>query len=134
MKNNLNSFLSGKCTIALALFILTIASCKKDTATPGAATPAVTQFAAIATASNFNWNSTNKIAFNFTGLQGQSFNSILKITASDGSVVLQKLQKGDENFSTTFNVPSNYPTINVQFGSVTKTFITRNGSVNMNLN
>lgn len=134
MKRKLEHTLNSKLTIVTCLMMLSAISCKKvSTLTSTPAAP-VTAFASIKTTNNFGWSNVNKLTLNFTGQLDKPYNSILKILGSDGSIIFQKLQNGSSSFSTTLNIPTTYKTITVIFGGIQKTFITKNGSVTMNLN
>ncbi len=117
----------------IMMLVLSFTACKKDTASVNGSTTTTT-FGAIKTTSNFNWSNSKTIAFSFTGSQGKGYNSILKVIAPDNSVIFQKLQNGSQNYAGSFTIPAAYPTVTVVFGNVTKTFITKNGTVGMNLN
>ena len=116
------------------LLVLIGVSCKKDSTSVSNSNVSSPSFKSINTVSNFGWNTSNKINFNFTGLPDKNYNSILKILGSDSSIIFQKLQNGSVNYATSITIPTVYSTITVIFGDIQKTFITKNGTITMNLN
>ena len=134
MKKRFNNTINGKLATGLCLMVLALSSCKKEAISPGSSVTSANSFASIKTTSNFGWNNSGTLTFNFAGQADKNYNSILKVMGSDNSVIFQKLQNGSSNFSTTLTIPSIYKTITVEFGGIQKTFITKNGSVTMNLN
>ncbi len=135
MNKYFKNIVTGKIVIAMCSLVLIGTSCKKETALTNTTTTSTTTtpFGSIV-ATNFGWSNVNKLTLNFVGQSDRDYNSILKVTTSDNSVLFQKLQNGSANFSTSFNVPSTYHSITVSFGGIQKTFITKNGTVTMNLN
>jgi len=123
-----------KFSAAVFLLLLLVISCKKESISISNPIGTSTPFKSINTVSNFGWNNSNKLNFNFTGLPDKNYNSILKVLGSDSSIIFQKLQNGSVNYSTTITIPTIYNTITVIFGDVQKTFITKNGTITMNLN
>ncbi len=133
MKREFIQIVNGKIIIILCSFILVFASCNKQSelTTPVSTT---TPFEKINTSNNFGWSNANKIALHFFGLPDHDYNTILKVIGTDNSVIFQKLQNGSANSTTILTIPAIYKTITVSFGGIEKTFITKNGSINMNLN
>lgn len=133
MKREFSQILNGNLIIAICTIIVVITSCKKQTEinTPVAIT---TPFEKINTSNNFGWSNANTITLYFFGLPDHDYNSILKVIGTDNSVIFQKLQNGSANSNTTLTIPAIYKTITVSFGGIEKTFITKNGTINMNLN
>lgn len=134
MKKYFNLIINGKLAIAICSLLLAVSSCKKDSSLTNTPATPVTPFESIKTTNNFGWSSVNKLTLNFTGQSDKNFNAILKVVASDNSIIFQKLQNGSTNFATSLNIPAAYKTITVSFGGVQKTFITKNASITMNLN
>ena len=133
MKKEFRQILNRKIVIVFCLFILVFASCNKQTvlSTP---VSTVMPFEKINTSNNFGWSNANKITLHFFGLPDHDYNTILKVIGTDNSVIFQKLQNGSANSTTILTIPAIYKTITVSFGGIEKTFITKNGSINMNLN
>ena len=133
MKREFIQIVNGKIIIILCSFILVFASCNKQSelTTPVSTT---TPFEKINTSNNFGWSNANKITLHFFGLPDHDYNTILKVIGTDNSVIFQKLQNGSANSTTILTIPAIYKTITVSFGGIEKTFITKNGSINMNLN
>ena len=131
-----NKYISFKLIIFTTTMFLFITACKKDSTvvTNPTINTTSTAFSSIKASSNFEWNNSNKITFNFKGQPEKNYNSILKVLGSENSVLLQKLQNGSNNFSTIITLPSTNSRITVIFGDIQKTFITKNGIVTMNLN
>lgn len=118
------------CTIIVFAFILFASgSCiKKTDQSPPTTTPADT-FSEIIAPANFNWSTTNKIDFNFKGLSANEYQLVLKVTDADGAILLQKLQKANEDYKVIIEVPAYYKTLTVSFGSISEEFDCTNGSV-----
>jgi hypothetical protein len=134
MKIQVLSIPLGKLTFAIYLLMLAVSSCKKESALQNTPAAPVILFDSINTSTHFGWSNVNKLSLNFAGQPDKDYNSVLKVLASDNSIIFQKLQNGSTNFSTTLNIPAVYKTITIVFGGIQKTFITKNGSVTMNLN
>jgi hypothetical protein len=133
MKIEFRQILNNKVAIIICSLIVVTSSCKKQTdlSTPIAT---ATPFEKINTSNKFGWTSVSTLMLNFIGLPDHNYNTILKVVGTDNSIIFQKLQNGSTNFSTTLNIPAQYKTITVSFGGIQKTFITKNSSINMNLN
>lgn len=110
-------------------------SCKKDSGKSDVqATPTVQSLTEVSAPNNFNWQSDRNLTLSFTGSAQRSYNAILKITDADGNTLLQRLQKGDEDFTTVFKLATANETVTVSFGAIKKTFSVKAGKINMNLN
>lgn len=133
-----NKYLTGimkKSTLFTCLLLVIIGACRKESLSSNENPPNTdTKFANIAVTNNFSWSNDRNLTFNFAGAPESAYPAILKVSSSDGSIIYQKLQKGDEDFSTSFKVPANYETLDVQFGATKKTFSVKSGIISMNLN
>ena len=123
----------------LLLFIMQVglSSCKKqlvDKYEQSQKTTVATKTEEIKAASNFKWNTTSTLTVNFNPLTGDSRIAVLKVTAEDGSVITQKLQKASESHTFNLDIPSHYSKVNVIFGTNTKQFDTKTGKIDMSLN
>ncbi len=122
----------------LLLFILQagLSSCKKqlvDKYEQSVTTETAKNTAEIKASASFKWNTTNALTFNFAGSPGDARIAVLKVTAEDGSIVYQKLQKAAENNAATIELPAHYAKLIVHFGGTSKTFDTKSGKVDMDL-
>ncbi len=136
MNNKYFSGIMKKSTLFTCLLLVVIGACKKESLSSSSdnTTNTDTKFANIAVTNNFSWSNDRNLTFNFDGAPESAYPAILKVSGSDGSIIYQKLQKGDEDFSTSFKVPANYETLDVQFGATKKTFSVKSGIITMNLN
>jgi hypothetical protein len=124
-----------KYSLAALVGATLLSSCKKESVSVNNPSSSVSSFTAISTNSSFNWANQKKLTFTFTGSPSNGYNSLLKITSPDGNVVFQKVQKGDQNFSTTVILPTNYSTLNLSFGSIQKVcYLQQSNQINFNLN
>lgn len=118
--------------------LLSLSSCvkEKDLAQlqPATITAADTSFSSLKAADNFNWSTTKQINFHFTASEQDDYQLVLKVVLPDGSVLFQKLQKANEDFQTVLDVPAHVTDLTVTYGSLTKTFASTNGAVNMAIN
>jgi hypothetical protein len=123
------------CTVVVFAFILFASgSCvKKIDQTPPIVAPAG-NFSQIIAPSNFNWATTTNINFDFKGLAVDDYQLVLKVTDADGAILLQKLQKANEDYKAVIEVPAYYKTLTVSFGSISEDLDCTNGSVAITIN
>lgn len=122
-----------KISFLIALAVLGLASCKKDTNDKTEPTPsAVTNFNELKTSQSFDWRTSKEITINIAGLQTMSpVVGTFKVTSTDGKTTFyQALQAMDYSGSVKVNVPSHITDININFGSVQKTFTTSQSTIN----
>ena len=125
-------------TIAFALtFFSTLTSCLKE-ATLAPATPANSATAKttseIKASKDFKWNTTNSLNVSFKGIPNDVRVAILKVIAPDGSILFKKFQKANEDYSIQLTLPAQYEKVSLQFDGENRTFDTKVGKVEMNLN
>ncbi len=125
-------------TIAFALsFLSTLTSCLKE-ATLAPATPANSATAKttseIKASKDFKWNTTNSLNVSFKGIPNDVRVAILKVIAPDGSILFKKFQKANEDYSIQLTLPAQYEKVSLQFDGENRTFDTKVGKVEMNLN
>ena len=112
--------------IASLLITLAFTSCTKNmdvtpvTPSPATILPAQITLTEANVAADFNWSTTKQIQLNFAGRDTQAHNLLLKVTDSEGNVIMQKMQKSDQSFQTNLKVPSTYTTLVVSYGADTK--------------
>ncbi len=124
--------------IAFALtFLSTLTSCLKE-ATLAPATPANSATAKttseIKASKDFKWNTTNSLNVSFKGIPKDVRVAILKVIAPDGSILFKKFQKANEDYSIQLTLPAQYEKVSLQFDGENRTFDTKVGKVEMNLN
>ncbi len=124
--------------IAFALtFLSTLTSCLKE-ATRAPATPANSATAKttseIKASKDFKWNTTNSLNVSFKGIPNDVRVAILKVIAPDGSILFKKFQKANEDYSIQLTLPAQYEKVSLQFDGENRTFDTKVGKVEMNLN
>ncbi len=124
--------------IAFALtFLSTLTSCLKE-ATLAPATPANSATAKttseIKASKDFKWNTTNSLNVSFKGIPNDVRVAILKVIAPDGSILFKKFQKANEDYSIQLTLPAQYEKVSLQFDGENRTFDTKVGKVEMNLN
>jgi hypothetical protein len=125
-------------TIAFALtFFSTLTSCLKE-ATLAPATPANSATAKttseIKASKDFKWNTTNSLNVSFKGIPKDVRVAILKVIAPDGSILFKKFQKANEDYSIQLTLPAQYEKVSLQFDGENRTYDTKVGKVEMNLN
>lgn len=84
-------------------------------------------------ATGFNWNTTNKIAFNIKGIQGDARKSTLKITDTNQNVIFQKLHEASDTYNCTIEVPAHTKTIIVSYNGVSTPYDITSGKVDSNI-
>ena len=124
--------------IAFALtFFSTLTSCLKE-ATLAPATPANSATAKttseIKASKDFKWNTTNSLNVSFKGIPKDVRVAILKVIAPDGSILFKKFQKANEDYTIQLTLPAQYEKVSLQFDGENRTFDTKVGKVEMNLN
>jgi len=124
--------------ISFALtFFSTLTSCLKE-ATLAPATPANSATAKttseIKASKDFKWNTTNSLNVSFKGIPKDVRVAILKVIAPDGSILFKKFQKANEDYTIQLTLPAQYEKVSLQFDGENRTFDTKVGKVEMNLN
>ena len=124
--------------IAFALtFLSTLTSCLKE-ATLAPATPANSATAKttseIKASKDFKWNTTNSLNVSFKGIPNDVRVAILKVIASDGSILFKKFQKANEDYTIQLTLPAQYEKVSLQFDGENRTYDTKLGKVEMILN
>lgn len=114
--------------VVFALILFASGSCvKKIDQSPPATFP--DKFSEITAPPNFSWNTTNKVNFTFKGSSANDYQLVLKVTDADGAILLQKLQKANEDYKVVIEVPSYYKTLTVNYGSISEEIDCTSGSV-----
>jgi hypothetical protein len=83
---------------------------------------------------NFKWNTNRTIKFTANPIVGDARVSVLRVEATDGTVLFTKLQKVKESVELTLEVPARYEKVNVVFGGMQKTYDTKSGKVELTFN
>ena len=83
---------------------------------------------------NFKWNTNRTIKFTANPIEGDARVSVLRVEATDGTVLFTKLQKVKESVDLTLEVPARYEKVNVVFGSIQKTYDTKSGKAELTFN
>ena len=125
--------------LTLALIAIAFTSCTKTMDVPAAPTPSTistsaTTLSELNAPENFDWSTTKKISFNFDGKDAESYSLVLKVSDNEGNVLLQKMQKSDQSFQMTLNVPADYTSLTVAYGATEKNIDCTSGSVTMTIN
>ena len=129
-------------TVFAISLIISFSSCSKQVdqqapvtvsnSNPTATVPQT--FASIQAPAGFNWSTTNKVAFTYTGTAGADYRAILKVINSDGNTIFQKLQLASETYSGSIEVDINSANVTVQFGDISKSFNCKTGNIAMSIN
>jgi hypothetical protein len=124
--------------IAFALtFISGLTSCVKEvTPAPAVAAHAVTAktTSEVKASKDFKWNTTNSLSVSFKGVRNDVRVAVLKVVTPDGGILFKKLQKANEDYSIQLTLPAQYDKVSLQFDGENRTFNTKLGKVEMNLN
>jgi hypothetical protein len=70
----------------------------------------------------------------FKGIPKDVRVAILKVIAPDGSILFKKFQKANEDYTIQLTLPAQYEKVSLQFDGENRTFDTKVGKVEMNLN
>lgn len=122
-----------KISLGIALAVLGLASCKKDTNDKTEPTPAaVTNFNELKTSQSFDWKTSKEITINIAGLQTIApVVGTFTVTSTDGKTTFyQALQAMDYSGSVKVTVPSHITDLHINFGTVQKTFSTSQSTIN----
>ena len=111
------------------MILLASGSCVKriDQSPPTTTQPE--KFSEINTPPNFSWTTTNKVNFNFKCLSVNEYQLVLKVLGTDGAILLQKLQKANEDYKVVIELPSYYKALTVNYGSIIEEIDCTSGSV-----
>ncbi|MBC7383372.1 MAG: hypothetical protein H7296_10340 [Bacteroidia bacterium] len=127
---------TGTTILLLSILLSGLCSCRKSLENKykeSVKNEQVKNTSAIKASQNFKWNTTISLNFSFNAVTLDSRIAILKITTVDGSVVLQKLQKADQDFSVLIEIPVHYEKLIVSFGTISREFETKGGKIVMDL-
>jgi hypothetical protein len=83
---------------------------------------------------NFKWNTNRTIKITANPIVGDARVAVLKVEATDGTVLFTKLQKVKESVDLTLEVPARYEKVNVVFGGMQKTYDTKSGKAELTFN
>jgi hypothetical protein len=83
---------------------------------------------------NFKWNTNRTIKITANPIVGDARVAVLKVEATDGTVLFTKLQKVKESVDLTLEVPARYEKVNVVFGGMQKTYDTKSGKAELSFN
>ncbi|MEO5998813.1 MAG: hypothetical protein ABIN89_18730 [Chitinophagaceae bacterium] len=119
--------------VVFAIIFLGFGSCikKMDQSTP--TSPTAVKFSEINASESFNWSTTNKVNFSFKGTAVDEYQLVLRVTDADGAILIQKLQKSNEDYKVILEVPAYYDTLTVTYGSISEPINCRQGSVNITI-
>lgn len=124
-------------TILLILCVLqfSIMSCKKQLVEKYEESQAnkVKKFTDIKAAKNFKWATMNVVSINFPSNQNDARISTLKITDAEGNVYFQKLQKANEAFTGSIEVPAHLETLKMSYGGIHKDVNLTSGKIEIEL-
>ena len=121
-----------KLTLVIALAVLGIASCKKESTIKTEPTNvSVSNFNELKTSQSFDWKTTKEITINIAGLQTISpVIGTFTVTTTDGKIAFYQASTAmNQSNSIKVSVPSHIKDININFGSVQKTFSTSQSSI-----
>jgi len=109
---------------------------KEVTPAPAVAANAVTAktTSEVKASKDFKWNTTNSLSVSFKGVRNDVRVAVLKVVTPDGGILFKKLQKANEDYAIQLTLPSQYDKVSLQFDGENRTFNTKLGKVEMNLN
>ncbi len=98
-------------------------------------TPVVSgdKFDSISAIESFTWSTTSKVNFQFNGKSPLDYGLVLKIMDNDGTVLLQKWQKANEDYKVTIDVPAYYEKVLVSYGGQIDSLDCRAGSASLTI-
>lgn len=79
----------------------------------------------------FKWSTLNTLTLQMSAKQNDARVSTLKVLDAQGNVYLQKLQKANQAFESTIEVPGHIEKLKVSFCGKIKEISTRSGKVNL---
>lgn len=116
-----------KLLILSVLALVGLASCKKNLETPSLKSEGqANAFKEIKTDENFSWKTTEEITLNVSPLNTPvKIVNTLKVSSADGKTIyLSRLASMDEAITEKLNIPSSEKSVQVSFGSISKSFQT----------
>jgi hypothetical protein len=119
-------------TIVIALFSI---GCKKqliDKYNQNQA--AIKKTSEIKAANGFNWATYHSIAVSFVPIPEDVRLATFRVVAPDGSNLFQKYHKASESLTFNLEVPNQYDSLIVSYGSFSKHFSTKSGLAELRLN
>lgn len=91
------------------------------------------KFADLKAPKTFKWATMNQVGISFTSIPNDARISTLKITDVDGNVYFKKLQKANEAFTGSIEVPAHLETLKMTFGGMQKEINVTSGKMNIDL-
>ncbi|MCG9879582.1 MAG: hypothetical protein MH472_03195 [Bacteroidia bacterium] len=93
----------------------------------------IKKFTEIKTSKEFTWSTNKTIAIDFPARANDARVAVLKVTDANGVVYFKKLQKANEKFTGSIQVPSHVKTLSYVYGGIKKEFSTNNPSLTIDL-
>jgi|688.fasta_scaffold53068_3 hypothetical protein len=125
--------------ILILISVIVLPSCKKDLVEKFEQNKTTEKVIAKNTSEvkapeNFKWSTSRTIKLTANGIVGDARVSVLRVEATDGTVLFTKLQKVKESVDLTLEVPARYEKVNVVFGGMQKTYDTKSGKAELTFN
>lgn len=116
----------------IAICITGIA-CKKHSINPENGNTTGSKFTDIKAPQTFKWSTLNTISMKYTPIANDARVSTLRIVDAEGHIYLQKLQKANQSFETSIEVPGHIKQLEMRFAGVKKTIAVTNGMATISL-
>lgn len=126
--------------LAAAIIIVTFTSCTKTmdvvapSQTPATTSTSASTIADVTASDNFDWSTTKKVNFTFEGHASEEYVLLLQVLDTDGNVIIQKMQKSNDTYNITLNVPANQSTLQINYGADEQTIDCSNGKATVSNN
>ena len=87
----------------------------------------------IQAADNFKWATYNVVGVSFVGIPDDVRQATFKVITPDGTNLFQKYQKANETLNFNLEVPSQYDSLLISYGTYSKYFSTKTGVAELRL-
>ncbi|MCG9879584.1 MAG: hypothetical protein MH472_03205 [Bacteroidia bacterium] len=91
------------------------------------------KFTEIKTSKEFTWSTNKTIAIDFPARANDARVAVLKVVDASGNVYFKKLQKANEKFVGSIQVPSHMKSLIYVYGGIQKEFSTQSPSLTITL-
>ncbi len=120
----------------IATFIsisLTGIACKKHTIQKENTNTGTSKFTDIKAPQTFKWSTLNNISVKYTPTANDARISTLRIVDAEGHIYLQRLQKANQAFEASIEIPGHVQQLEMRYAGIKKTVAIANGKVNLSL-
>jgi hypothetical protein len=116
----------------LSIGLLSMA-CKKHTVNNENSGANQSKFENIKAPQNFKWSTLNTINFNYIPTANDARVSTLKIVDATGNIYFQRLQKANQAFESTIEVPGHIQQLEMRYAGLKKAIAITNGKATISL-